>query len=173
MKKFAAFLVISIALVSFAVKEMKPADQDGSVTFTIKNFGINTGGELKGLKGAVKWDAGNPSASSFNVSVDVNTISTGISARDSHLRQVEYFDAEKYPTISFTSTTVTANNVTGNLTIKGVTKPVSFPFTVKPSGSGYLFEGKFSISRKDFGVGGGSMVLSNEVNVSLKVQTNP
>ena len=104
MKHIAAFLIASFFLVSFSAKDLKPADIDGSVTFTIKNFGINTGGEIKGLKGIIKWDAENPSASSFNVSVDVNTINTGIDMRDNHLRKEEYFNAEKFPTINFSST---------------------------------------------------------------------
>ena len=155
---------------SFTSSDLKPVDANEAVTFAIKNFGINTNGEFKGLKGIIKWDASNPSASVFNVTVDANTINTDIDMRDSHLKKEEYFNTEKYPTINFVSTAVTANNVTGNLTIKGVTKQISFPFTVKPSASGYLFEGSFEINRRDFGVGGGSVSLSNNATVNLKVQ---
>ena len=87
-----------------------------------------------------------------------------------HLRKEEYFNTAKYPTINFVSTAITASNVTGNLTIKGVTKQISFPFTVKPSAGGYLFEGSFEINRRDFGIGGGSVSLSNNATVNLKVQ---
>lgn len=155
---------------SFTSSDLKPVDASEAVTFTIKNFGINTSGEFKGLKGTIKWDASNPSASVFNVTVDANTINTDIDMRDDHLRKEEYFNIAKYPTINFVSTAVNANNVTGNLTIKGVTKQISFPFTVKPSAGGYLFEGSFEINRRDFGVGSGSVSLSNNVTVNLKVQ---
>ena len=57
--------------------------------------------------------------------------------------------------------------------IKGVSKNVVIPFTVKPTAKGVLFEGEFAIDRRDYGVGGGSMVLSNEVNIKLKVLANP
>ena len=152
---------------------LKPVDNDGAVTFVIKNFGLNTNGSFKGLKGAINWDPSNPSASLFDVTIDASTINTGIDMRDKDLQKEAYFDVEKYPTIHFVSTKVSTGNVTGNLTIKNVTKQISFPFTVKNSVNGYLFEGSFTINREDFGVGGNSMVLSDEATVKLKVQANP
>lgn len=172
MKKY-LLLFVPILFFAFSSAELKPVDADDAVTFNIKNFGINTKGSFKGLKGTIKWDTQNPSNSSFNVSVDVNTINTGIELRDKDLQKENYFNAAKYPTINFVSTSVNANNVTGNLTIKGVSKQINIPFTVTPSGNGYVFQGNFSISRKDFGVGGGNVVLSDRVDVSLKVQANP
>ena len=172
MKKTALFL-IPFVLFSFVAADFKPVDADDSVTFVIKNFGLNTNGAFKGLKGNIKWDATNPAAGLFDVTVDVNTINTGIDSRDKHLKEEDYFDAVKYPTIRFVSTSVSPGNITGNITIKGVTKKISFPFTVKPSGKGYLFEGNFSINRKDFGVGSGSAVLGDNVNVLLKVNAVP
>ena len=173
MKKIFTLLLASIFFSAFTLTDLKPADTDGAVTFSIKNFGISTKGEVKGLKGTIKWDPQNPSASSINASVDVSTINTGIDLRDSHLKKEEYFNAEKYPTINFVSTSISAGNITGNLTIKGTTKSVSFPFTVTPSGNGYLFEGSFTINRKDFGIGGGSISLSNAATVTLKVLAKP
>ncbi len=171
MKTVFTSLTLVVLLASFTLINLKPVNSDDAVTFTIKNFGISTGGEFKGLKGVIKWDAGNPSASSFNVSVDANTVNTDVDARDNHLRKEEYFNAAKYPTINFASTAVSPGNITGNLTIKGVTKSVSFPFTVTPSGNGYIFEGSFTINRLDFGVGSSSMVLGDNVTVKLKVTT--
>ena len=170
MRTLFILLIASVTAMAFTSSELKPVDANEAVTFTIKNFGINTNGELKGIRGTIKWDAANPAASVFNITVDANTINTGIDMRDNHLRKDEYLDVEKYPSISFVSTAVTANNVKGDLTIKGVTKQISFPFTVNLSASGYVFEGSFSINRRDFGVGGGSVSLSNNVNVNLKVQ---
>ena len=162
---------------AFAVINLKPADNEGAVTFTIKNFGINTKGSFKGLKGSVNWDAANPSASSFNVSVDAKTINTAIDARDKELKQEAYFNADKYPVITFTSTQITGDNgnyhVTGNLTIKGITKTISFPFTAASSGAGYTFKGEFTINRLDYNIGGNSMVLSDNADVNLNVQANP
>lgn len=170
MRRFFILFLPAFIAMSFISGDLRPVDTNEAVTFTIKNFGINTSGGIKGLRGIIKWDAANPSASVFNVTVDATTINTGIEMRDNHLKKDEYFDVEKYPVISFVSTTVSASNLTGNLTIKGVTKEISFPFTVKPSNGGYLFEGTFVLNRKDFGIGGGSVSLSNSVTVNLKVQ---
>jgi polyisoprenoid-binding protein YceI len=172
MKEF-LLLFAPLFLFAFTVIDLKPVDADDSVTFTIKNFGINTNGSFKGLKGSIQWDAANPSNSSFNVSVDANTINTGIDMRDNDLRKENYFNVEKYPTINFVSTAVSATDVTGNLTIKGITKQINIPYTVKPSGNGYLFEGKFSLNRRDFNVGGGSFTLSDHLEVRLKVLATP
>jgi polyisoprenoid-binding protein YceI len=170
------YLVSAVLLLSaftFAFVDLKPVDNDGAVSFVIKNFGINTNGNVKGLRGTIKWDAANPSASQIDATVDVTTLNTGIEMRDKDLMEEKYFDAAKYPTIKFTSTAVSATSITGNLTLKSVTKSITFPITVTPNGNGYQFEGKFNINRRDYGIGGGSMVLSDEVKVTLKVQANP
>ena len=172
MKVFFSSLFL-ITLISIITQQYKPVDEKSEVKFYIRNFGINTAGSLNGLKGTIKFDPVNLAASSFNVSVDVNTINTGVDSRDNHLKKDEYFNVAKFPTINFASTSISGNQnqytVTGNLTIKGVTKPVSFPFTVKTENNGLMFNGDFSINRKDFGVGGSSAVLSNTVNITLKV----
>jgi len=173
MKKFILPLIAISALFAFTTVNLNPVDTEDAVTFVIKNFGINTKGSLAGLKGSIKWDASNPAASQINATVDVNTLNTNIEMRDKELKEATYFNYEKYKTISFASTAVSATSVTGNLTIKGVTKQITFPITVTPSGKGYLFEGTFTINRLDYGVGGGSMVLSDKVEVTLKVQTKP
>lgn len=167
------FLVLFSLLISFAVIELKPVDSDNAVTFVIKNFGINTKGELKGLKGTIKWDSDNPSNSSFNVSVEVATVNTGIEMRDNDLKKESYFDVEKYPTIQLVSTKITNDSVMGNLTIKNTTKQIGFPYSVTELPGGHLFEGSFSINRRDFGVGGGSFTLSENVEVTLKVKAYP
>lgn len=169
MKIIFTSLAFFLLLTSFSLIRLKPVDGDDSVTFVIRNFGIGTEGEFKGLKGAINWDATNPTASTFNVSVDANTINTNIDSRDNHLRKEEYFNVAKYPTINFISTSVSTNNIAGNLTIKGITKQISFPITVTPSGNGYIFEGNFTINRLDYGVGSSSMVLSDDVKIHLKV----
>ena len=126
--KYLLAVLLFITASAFTAVSLKPVDADEAVTFTIKNFGLNTDGELKGLKGSIQWDAANPAASSFNITVDVHTINTGIESRDKHLKKKEYFDADTYPVISFKSTAVTTAQVTGSLSIKGITKIISFPF---------------------------------------------
>jgi len=173
MKVVLSFLFLLSVFFTVKAQQYKPVDNKSEVKFTIKNFGLNTSGTFNSLKGAISFNASDPAAASFNVTIDVNTINTGNDARDNHLRKDEYFDVEKFPVISFVSKNIQRDQdgytVTGNLTIKGITKSISFPFTVQNQDSGLLFTGGFSIDRKDFGVGASSAVLGNTVNVSLKV----
>jgi polyisoprenoid-binding protein YceI len=170
---FLAILLFSFIGV-FAQKTLVPTDEGSKIHFVIKNFGINTGGDLGGLKGTIKFDAQHPQVSNIDVTVQVNTIDTDNERRDKHLKNDDFFDAEKYPVIRISSTkiegTTTASTYmfTGKLTIKDVTKEIRFPFTAVPSGNGYLFEGEFSINRLEYHVGGESATISDDVKVSLK-----
>jgi polyisoprenoid-binding protein YceI len=170
----AVALCCFVMLSSFAVLTLRPVDSNNAVTFVIQNFGIDTKGEFKGLKGNIQWNEENPAASAINVSVNANTINTNIDSRDKELKDEAYFSTDKYPLISFVSTGITPNNgsykATGNLTLKGVTKTISFPFTATKTANGYLFSGNFTINRLDYGVGKSSMVLSDDVAITLKVQ---
>ncbi len=173
MKAILTLAFLFAGILSISAQQYRPVDEKSDIKFTIRNFGFNTEGSLKGLKGSIQFNPSSLSASSFNVSVDVNSINTGIDARDRHLKGDEYFAAVKFPVISFVSNSITGDGngytVTGTLTIKGVSKIISFPFSVNNSGNALVFAGSFTINRKDFGVGGSSAVLSNSVAVNLKV----
>ena len=170
---FSILVFVFVAATAFAVLQLKPVDSENAITFVIKNLGINTKGELSGLKGAIEWNEENPTDSKFMVTVAVSTINTGIDARDSHLKKEEYFDVEHYPEIKLVSSGIakSANGfvMNGTLIIKGISKNISFPFTVTKKADGYLFNGKFNINRRDFNVGGNSVVMSDNVEVSLNV----
>lgn len=167
-------LALLITVISFG-QTYTPTDAGSKVHFVIKNFGINTGGSFDGLAGSITFDPANLSAASFNVTVDAKTVDTDIEARDNHLRKAEYFDVEKYPKISFRSTKITATNKEGYLymfgviTIKNVSKEISFPFTQTSKDGGILFKGDFKLNRKEFGVGGSSFSLSDDVSIELSI----
>ena len=160
---------------SLSAQTYTPSDNGSSVKFSIKNFALNVGGSFKGLKGKLTFNPASLSASSFNVSVDAATVNTGNGSRDNHLRKEEYLDAGKFPLISFASTKITPSGEAGNfmmngkITIKGVTRNISFPFTATLKSDGYLFNGSFKLNRRDFGVGGSSMVMSDNLTVILSV----
>jgi polyisoprenoid-binding protein YceI len=168
------FLLISTAVTA---QRYVPQDNGSKVHFNIRNFGIKTGGQLSGLKGEIVFFTTDLSACHFNVSVDVSTIDTDSDSRDRSLRSDEYFDEKKYPQLTIVSTKIDKTNktdqgyyyFTGNLTIKGITKEISFPFHVEKVNDDYLFTGQFSLNRLDYGVGSNSAVLSNTVDVSLSV----
>jgi polyisoprenoid-binding protein YceI len=97
--------------------------------FVVRHMMItNVRGGFRKMEGTVVYDAENASASSMDVTIDVNSLSTGEEARDAHLKSADFLDAGKYPTITFKSKTVTKDGadlkVKGDLTIHGVTREV-------------------------------------------------
>jgi len=169
-----SFLIFSFTAIS---QKYKPVDAGSKVHFNIKNFGIETGGDLSGLAGDINFIPSNITASTFDVSVSVKTIDTDNDMRDKDMKAKKYFDADTYPAITIKSTKVNRTNksaagwyyFTGTLTMHGVTKPIEFPFSATLKGNDYLFVGGFTINRLDFGVGSNSIILSNTVKVSLSV----
>lgn len=172
---FSIILFFFFSGIKAQLLELKPLDAGSKIHFVIKNFAVNTGGDFSGIKGIIRFDAAKIVNSSFDVSVDVATIDTDSEMRDHHLKNDDYFDAEKYPTIKISSTKIMTTNkpdtymFTGNLTIKGVAKLIKFPFTVSAQNGGYLFAGNFEIDRNDFDLGGKSMSMGDEVKISLSV----
>lgn len=146
-----------------------------SITFKIKNAGIGVDGSFKGFQGTVDFNPNNLSSSKFNVSVDAKTVDTDNGTRDNHLREEEYFGVEKHPKISMKSTSITKVSddkykATFDLTLKGKTKSVSFPFSYSKTSTGYKLNGSFEIDRRDFGVGGSSWILSDDVKVFIDLE---
>lgn len=174
--KFFFFFLVVFSLQTNAQK-LEPTDDGSNVSFSIKNFGFNTGGSFKGVKGNIFFNPSFPSTATFSVTVSAKTINTDNESRDKELRENLYFDVEKFPEIKLVSTKIDKTNktedgfyfFTGNLTIKGISKTVSFPFKVEKVLNNYLFTGEFPINRLDFGVGEKSTVLSQKVIVNLKV----
>jgi polyisoprenoid-binding protein YceI len=177
MKKFIyTICAIVIAQCSMA-QSYTPTDAGSSVKFLIKNFGSTVNGSFTGLKGFVLYNPAKVTATIFNVTVDATTVNTGSSGRDKHLKKEDYFNVATFSTINFLSSKVSTTDVAGvfkvdgYVTIKGIKKVVSFPFKVMPSGTGFIFTGEFTINRRDFTVGGGSLVLADNLVVKLQVNS--
>ena len=177
-KIFLVAVILFTATISKA-QNFIPTDEGSKIHFTIKNFAINTGGDLSGVKGTIKFDAKKPAEASMDVTVDVVTIDTDNDKRDNHLRNEDFFDATKYPTIHIVSSSITKGadlkhfNFKGKLTIKNVTRDIQFPFTAEGKDGGAVFSGDFEINRLDFGVGKESATMSDKVKVSLTVFAKP
>jgi polyisoprenoid-binding protein YceI len=175
MFKVIAIIVAATTCLSSVSQVYKPVDDQSSVKFKIKNFGFNNvTGSFKGIQGTIRFAPENLAASSIDVTVDAKSVNTGINLRDNHLRKEEYFDVKKYPVIRLVSSKISPSSkagtlfMSGKLTIKNVTREISFPFTAVPQEGGYLFTGEFRINRIDFGVGESSSVSDN-LTVTLKV----
>lgn len=145
------------------------------ISFTIKNFGFKVSGTFSGLQANIRFNPNDLTACSIEASVPSSTVNTDNNSRDKHLKSEDYFDVVKYPKIRLKSVSFkhsTANNYTGsfNITIKEITKLIDIPFTYVEEGNTAKLKGTFPILRRDFGVGGKNLILSNEANVSVEVE---
>ncbi|MCH5598503.1 YceI family protein [Niabella ginsengisoli] len=137
-------------------------------------MGINVDGSLKGITGNIVFNPKRIYKSVFDVSVDVNTINTDNTRRDNHLKKDDFFDAEKFPTIRIKSTSIQSkgNNIyfaEAVLTMHGVSKNIQFDFIATSIDGGYNFKAEFALNRRDYGVGGNSMTMSDDVKVNLDI----
>lgn len=134
-----------------------------SVVFRVGHLGVAVfWGRFNEVSGTFSHDAASPGASSFSFTVKTASVDTGNQQRDRHLQSADFFNAREYPEITFKSTRVTpaATNkleVTGDLTLHGVTKPITAQIEILGAGEtaqGYKsgFEATFTIKRSDFGM---------------------
>ncbi|MEM6877075.1 MAG: YceI family protein [Bacteroidota bacterium] len=133
-------------------------------------------GTFSGIDGDIIFDPNNLAGSSMDVSVEVATIETGNNTKNRHARGESWFDAESYPTIRFVGNDFARSGsdykVSGDLTLHGTTKQIEIPFTFSPDGSqAGLFEGSFTVNRKDYGIDGNfwGFMVGKDVEVSLRI----
>lgn len=174
-------IIILTAFLGFNVqaqtqwKQVKPGTK---VNFKIKNTGLTVNGHFTGVAATIKFNPKSLGTSSITASLKTETIKTGISARDKHLRNEDYFYAEKYPKIIMKSKSFSKSSngkYIGkfSLTMRGITKEVTVPFTFTKKGSNAVFKGSFKINRLNYKVGGKSWVLSNTAVIDLNIEVTP
>ncbi|GIV17067.1 MAG: UPF0312 protein [Armatimonadota bacterium] len=153
-----------------------------SLVFRVKH--MNTAyvyGRFNQVTGSITIDERNPERSSVAIEVDANSVYTANEQRDNHLRSPDFFNTRQFPTITFRSTEVRRVNantvqVKGNLTIRGVTRPVTANVTLtgkgkNPQGREIIgFETTFTIRRSEFGIRYGLPALGDEVRITLSVE---
>jgi len=158
------------------------------VQFKVKHLVISTvTGSFKNFEGTLETDGDDFSGAEIQFSADANSIDTNMEMRDTHLKSTEFFDVENHPKLTFVSTSFTQKDeetctLTGDLTIKGITKPVTL--TAEYGGQmvdfygntkvGFEITGK--VNRKDFGLNwsavteAGGVVVSDEVKLNFNIQ---
>ena len=130
-------------------------------------------GIFKGFKGTILFDQQNPAASKFDVTIDVASVNTGNGLQNKHLKSDEWLDAAKYPQIRFTSQkmvrTAAGYQVTGDLDMHGIKKPLTIPFTFNRTATGGLFAATFNVNRNDFQVGKPGGEVSDLIKLEVSV----
>ena len=179
---FTAFLILTIS----AAAQLQTWQIDPNHTaaqFSVRHMGISTvRGAFTKVSGSAQYDPSNLSKTSIDATIDASSVDTRVSMRDDDLRSPNYFDVTKYPTITFKSKSVQAVGegklkIVGDLTIHGVTKEValdvdgpSAPVT-DPKGNSHLgASASTTVNRKDFGVGGSSNVVGEDITITIDVE---
>jgi polyisoprenoid-binding protein YceI len=159
-------------------------------TFQVRHLVTKVRGSFADLGGTILADEASPELSSVTFTINAASIDTGTPDRDAHLRSADFFDVEKHPTISFTSTGIKAiggneYTVTGDLTMRGVTKRIELPVTFlgtarDPWGNEKIgFETELTLNRKDYGLTWnaaletGGFLVGDEVKVAVSIQAAP
>lgn len=157
--------------------------------FKVKHMMIaNVKGKFSGITGTLNFDEADATRSTVEASIPLETVVTGDAQRDMHLKSPDFFHAEQHPEMTFKSTRIEVKRpgellVTGDLTIHGVTKPVTFavegptPPGKDPWGNTRVgLEATAKINRKDFGLGWnaaletGGVLVGEEVTITLDVE---
>lgn len=188
-------------LISAAVALAGAADADAakyeidlshsSIGFKVRHLLSYTTGEFRAFSGTVEVDPENPGTAEVMAKIDAATIDTGDEDRDEHLRNEDFFDVEKFPEITFESTEITdlsedgkKGKLTGNLTLHGVTKPVTLDVEWLGTATDPWGNAKAGavattvIDRKEFGIvwnkalDAGGYVIGDEVQVEINVELN-
>lgn len=158
-----------------------------TVGFSIRHLFSKVNGTFAKVTGSFVYDPQKPESSSVNAEIDASSVTTNNETRDKDLRSENFFDVAKYPTLTFASTAVTSAGegtlkIDGNLTMHGVTKPVSLDVTFLGSGKGPMgedrsgFEATGTLDRKDFGIvwnrtlDQGGTLLGDDVAIHLSIE---
>jgi polyisoprenoid-binding protein YceI len=187
----AAFLLGSAP--AFAADVYAIDKNHSEVGFQIRHFVTKVRGRFTDFQGTIVADRDKPESSSVEFSVKTASIDTDVVNRDNDLRSANFFEAEKYPDITFKSTKVKQTgkdtyDVTGNFTMHGVTKEITLPVTylgaVKTKdrqgveGEKVGFETAITLNRKDYGIiwnrplDQGGLMLGDDVLITINVEAN-
>ena len=150
--------------------------------FSVRHLMVsNVRGEFGNVRGTITIDDQDPTRGQIEATIDATTVNTRVEGRDNDLKGPNFFDVAKFPTITFRSTAVrpaggNAFDVDGDLTIHGVTKPVTLrveatPAVKDPRGNERRgAEATTKLNRKDFGVSGTPAIVGEEVQITIDVE---
>lgn len=180
----AALLILTVAPAISAAETYTVDATHSSVGFKVRHLISKTAGRFNDFAGTISIDKDNLAASSVALTIDAASIDTDNEKRDGHLKSADFFDVETHPEITFKSTKIvkTSENmfdVTGDFTMRGVTKSITIPVEMlgfMPDMGLAGFETHFEINRKDYGVEwnrtleAGGLLLGEDVEVNITIE---
>jgi polyisoprenoid-binding protein YceI len=187
-KRFAVALIAVIVSLPLFADTFVVDKAHSQANFTVRHLVSKVSGKFDEFTGTVVADPAKLATSSVEFTIKTASINTGNEGRDKHLRSADFFDAEKNPEITFKSTSIKATakknvfDVTGNLTMRGVTKQVTLPveflgYAKDPWGNQRAgFELKTTLNRKDYGINWnkaldeGGYLLSEDVDINIALE---
>jgi polyisoprenoid-binding protein YceI len=177
-------MVSTLAFSAQAAETYKLDPSHTAITWHVNHFGFSTpSGKFMSVDGEVTLDEANPAASSVKVIVDVKGINSGVPKLDEHLQTPDFFDVAKFPTATFVSTKVVTTGkdtakVEGNLTLHGVTKPVTLDVKLNKIGVNMFklktagFTASTTIKRSEFGITTYVPNLGDDVKIEIESEAN-
>ncbi|HTB30543.1 MAG TPA: YceI family protein [Bacteroidia bacterium] len=172
MKKLVFPIAIAATLLFSAFTTFSSMNWKIASGYSVKFTSPDPSGAFTSVKGDISFDPNDLASAKFNVTVDVNSIATGNGMKNIKAKNETWFNTDKYPTITFVSSKVTKTasgyQVDGTLTMHGVAKQISIPFTFANN----TFTGSFSVNRIEYGVGndeGMNAHASNDLKIDLSV----
>lgn len=186
MRRTLAVLAVALGFATFAAAQVQTWQIDPAHSkpqFAVRHLGISTvRGSFQKVTGTVQYDPGDVTKTVVEATIDTTSVDTGNDSRDNDLRGANYFDVQKFPAMTFKSKRAEAAGqgqikLTGDLTIKGVTKEVvlmvdgpSAPITDPRGGKHMGAEAATKVSRHDFGVNGGGALIGDEIKITIDVE---
>jgi len=181
-------VAVLLAVSAFAADSFVVDKNHSEATFQVRHLVSRVSGRFDDFAGSISVDQANPAASAVEFTIKTASINTGVADRDKDLRSANFFEVEKFPEISFKSTSVKPSSrkdlydVTGTFTMHGVTKTITLPveflgFIKDPRGNQRAgFTAHTTLNRKDYGINwnraldAGGTLLSDNVDITVNIE---
>lgn len=173
-----ALTLAALPMAASAAGYTKLVPADSKVAFQYQQLGVKLDGHFKQFSGDIQFDPANPGAGRAALDVALASVDAGSPDADSEVVTAPWFNVEKFPKAHFESTSIKSQGagqieVAGKLSIKGVTRDVSFPATFKEDGQSGTFTGSLTIKRGDFSIGEGEWasteIVAADVNIHFEL----
>ncbi len=171
-------ILFFLNLFTYSPEHINQSESETKVTFKVKNMGIFVNGKFTEVAIESEFNLEDLTNSYIHAKINVRSLDTDNKKRDKDLLKSKYFDVDKFPEITFTSTKIEKIKegdkyvLSGKLKIKNTEKLVDIPFEIVKNGEYQIIKADFNLNRRDYKVGGKSWVMSDEVIINVNYKIN-